>query len=179
MRARRGDTVKLHYTGTLTDGTVFDSTENAGKTRWENFKGMGVSFGPTQLVIGAGEMPPDFEEALVGLEPGQQVRITIPPDRAFGPRSEERVSVVALDDFAPREPGLERFRVAEGKHRPNNFDPKVGDVWEVTGTDGSDVRVRVIAKTDETITLDANHPLAGHELVFDIRLVEILPRAVA
>jgi peptidylprolyl isomerase len=178
-RAQRGDTVRLHYTGRLTDGTVFDSTENAGTVRWDDFKGNGVAFGPAQLVIGAGEMPPDFEEALVGLEPGQQVTVAIPPERAFGPRDEGRVSVVPIDDFTPSELGLDRFRVAEGRHRPNKFNPKVGDVWEVTGQDGAQVRVRVVAKSDETITLDANHPLAGCDVAFDIRLVEILPRSAA
>ena len=173
-KAKRGDTVRLHYTGKLTDGTVFDSTEDAGTAKWGNFKGTGVSFGPTQLVIGAGEMPPDFEEALVGLEPSQAVTVAIPSARAFGAWNEERVTVLPLDDFTPRELGLERFRVAEGRHRPNNFEPKIGDVWDVAAPDGSNVRARVIARTEESITLDANHPLAGHDLVFEIRLVEIL-----
>jgi peptidylprolyl isomerase len=172
--ARRGDTVKLHYTGKLTDGTVFDSTGDAGPTVWEGFKGKGVSFAPAQLVIGAGEMPPDFEAALVGLEPGQRVTVTIPSGRAFGEWSQDRVSVMPVEDFAPKELGLERFRVAEGRHRPNNFDPKIGDVWEVAAPEAGTVRARVVAKTDETITLDANHPLAGRDIVFDIQLVEIL-----
>ncbi|BDG10056.1 FKBP-type peptidyl-prolyl cis-trans isomerase [Anaeromyxobacter paludicola] len=172
--ATRGDKVRLHYTGRLADGTVFDTTEDAGNTNFANFKGTGVTFGPTALVIGEGEMPPDFEDALVGLAPGQQATITIRSERAFGARDEARVMVLPIDDFTPRELGLERFRVAEGRHRPNNFDPKVGDVWEVSGPDGASVRARVVARTDETITLDANHPLAGHDLFFDVRLVEIL-----
>jgi peptidylprolyl isomerase len=173
-KAKRGDRVKLHYTGRLTDGTVFDSTEDAGVRNWDGFKGKGVSFGPTQLVIGSGEMPPDFEEGLIGLEPGQEVTITIPAARAFGERDEHRVMVVPAADFGPREVALERFRVAEGRHRINTFDPKVGDVWKVTGTDGSTVHARVIAMTDDSITLDGNHPLAGHDLMFAIRLVELL-----
>ena len=178
-KAKRGDTVKLHYTGRLADGTVFETTEHAGARVWDGFKGEGVAFGPARLVIGSGEMPPDFEEALVGLEPGGEATVAIPFARAFGPRDEARVAVLPIDDFTPRELGTERFRVAEGKHRPNKFDPKVGEVWEVTRPDGCEIRARVVARTEEHITLDANHPLAGHELVFDIRLVEILPRAVA
>jgi peptidylprolyl isomerase len=172
-KAKRGDTVKLHYTGKLADGTVFDSTENAGAKVWEGFRGQGVSFGPAQLVIGAGGMPPAFEEALVGLEAGQEVTVEIPAARAFGDRDEKRVMVVPVSDFGPREMALERFRVAEGRHRVKR-DPSVGDVWQVTGTDGSAVHARVLAISDESITLDANHPLAGHDLVFQIRLVEIL-----
>ena len=173
-KAKRGDTVRLHYTGKLTDGTVFDSTTNAGANLWEGFNGNGVTFAPAQFVIGAGEMPPDFEDALVGLEAGQEVTVAIPAARAFGARNEERVMVLPLDDFTPRELGLERFRVAEGRHRPNKFDPKVGEVWDVSTPDGSSVRARVDSRTDESITLDANHPLAGRDIVFDIRLVEIL-----
>lgn len=172
-KVKRGDAVKLHYTGKLLDGSVFDSTEDAGAYLYEGFKGKGVAFGPARLVVGEGQMPPDFEEALVGLEPGQQVTVTIPAARAFGERSEERVAVVPLDDFTPRELGLERFRVAEGRHRPNNFDPKVGDVWQVAGPDDTTITARIVARTEEAVTLDANHPLAGHDLVFDIRLVEI------
>jgi peptidylprolyl isomerase len=177
--AKRGDTVRLHYTGRFSDGTVFDSTEHAGKSHWDNFKGQGVSFEPARLVIGASEMPPDFEEALVGLVPGQTVTVTIPAERAFGLRDEDRVAVLPIDDFTPRELGLERFRVAEGRHRPNKFDPKVGDVWEVQAPDGSVVNVRVVAKTEDQITLDGNHPLAGQDLMFDIRLVEIVEAADA
>jgi len=173
-KAKRGDTVRLHYTGRLTDGTVFDSTGNAGPTVWEGFKGHGVSFAPARLVVGGGEMPPDFEEAVIGLEPGQQATITIPSARAFGAWSQDRVSTMPIEDFAPKELGLERFRVAEGRHRPNNFDPKVGDVWEVASASGPSVRARVVERSDETITLDANHPLAGRDLIFDIQLVEIL-----
>ena len=172
-KAKRGDTVQLHYTGRLKDGTVFDSTQDAGNKVWEGFKGKGVSFSPTPFVIGAGQMPPDFEDALVGLEPGQQVTVSIPAARAFGERNEARVTVLPIDDFTPKELGLERFRVAEGRHRPNNFTPKVGDVWEVAGTDGTSAHARIVAMTEETITFDANHPLAGHDLIFDIQLVEI------
>jgi len=172
-KVKRGDAVKLHYTGKLADGSIFDSTEDAGAYLYEGFKGKGVAFGPARLVVGEGQMPPDFEEALVGLEPGQQVTVAIPAARAFGERSEERVAVVPLDDFTPRELGLERFRVAEGRHRPNNFDPKVGDVWQVAGPDDTTITARIVARTEEAVTLDANHPLAGHDLVFDIRLVEI------
>jgi len=173
-KAKRGDTVKLHYTGRLADGTVFETTEHAGARVWDGFKGEGVAFGPARLVIGSGEMPPDFEEALVGLEPGGEATVAIPFARAFGPRDEARVAVLPIDDFTPRELGTERFRVAEGRHRPNNFNPRIGDVWEVNTPDGTQGRARIVAMSEETITLDANHPLAGRDVVFQIRLVDIL-----
>jgi peptidylprolyl isomerase len=173
-KVKQGDRVKLHYTGRLTDGTVFDSTQNAGDEVFRNFKGRGVAFAPMELVVGAGEMLPAFEEALIGLEPGGEVKFTLPPARAFGPRDEARVMIVARDEIAPKEMGIETFRVAEGRHRPNNFDPKVGDVLEVTTLDGELAPARVIALTEASVTLDWNHPLAGRELTFEVQLVEIV-----
>jgi peptidylprolyl isomerase len=172
--AKMGDRIRLHYTGKLTDGTVFDSSENAGDEVFRNFRGRGVAFGPMELVIGAGEMLPAFEDALVGLEPGQQKTFTIPADRAFGVRQRGLVTIVGHDEIAPRELGIASFRVAEGRHRPNVFDPKIGDVLELTGPDGTLVPARVAAMTDESITLDSNHPLAGRDLVFDVRLIGIV-----
>jgi peptidylprolyl isomerase len=172
-KATRGDKVRVHYTGRLTDGTVFDSSENAGDEVFRNFRGQGVAFAPLELVIGEGELPPQVEEALVGLEPGQGATVHIPCAEGFGPHHRERVMVLSHDEIMPREAGLETFRVAEGKQRPNNFNPKVGDVLEVSGPDGALVPARVVALTDSTITLDANHPLAGRDLVFEVRLVGI------
>ncbi|MFO0583938.1 MAG: FKBP-type peptidyl-prolyl cis-trans isomerase [Anaeromyxobacter sp.] len=172
-KVKVGDRVKLHYTGRLSDGSVFDSSQDAGDEVYRNFKGGGVAFAPMELVVGKGEMLPAFEEALVGLEPGARLTITLPPARAFGSRHEDRVMTIARDEIVPREAGIESFRVAEGRHRPNNFDPGVGDVLEVTTLDGSLAPAKVIAMTDDSVTLDWNHPLAGRELTFEIRLVEI------
>jgi peptidylprolyl isomerase len=172
--AKRGDRVKLHYTGRLANGTVFDSTEEASADLRRNFKGRGMTFEPAELVIGAGEMPPDFEEALVGMEPGQGKRFTIPADRAFGPRHPELVVDVPRDEIAPRNMGIESYRVAEGRQRPNLFNPRVGDVLEVKNAEGKLLQVRVLAMNEETLTLDSNHPLAGHDLDVEVRLVGIL-----
>jgi len=173
-KVKQGDRVKLHYTGRLSDGSVFDSTAHAGDEVFRNFKGRGVAFAPMELVLGKGEMLPAFEEALIGLEPGAKVTFTLPAARAFGPRDEDRVMIVSRDELTPKELGVETFRVAEGRHRPNNFDPKVGDVLDVTTLDGELAPAKVIAMTEESITFDWNHPLAGRELTFDVELVEIV-----
>jgi peptidylprolyl isomerase len=173
--AKRGDRVRLHYTGKLKDGTVFDSTQHASEEIFRNFNGRGVAFQPTELVIGSGDMPAEFEEALVGLEPGQARSFTIPAERAFGPRDPALVVTVERDEIAPREQGIESFRVAEGRHRPNLFNPRVGDVVEVKNPDGRIFPARVVALGEETITLDSNHPLAGWDLHFDVQLVSVAP----
>lgn len=173
-KAKRGDKVRLHYTGRLADGRVFDSTEHAGNEEWQNFRGTGVAFAPMELVIGGGEMPPAFEEALVGLEPGQRVSIEIPSAEAFGPRREACLARLPRAELVPSQHHLQTFRVAEGRQRPNKFEPKLGDSLEVTNPDGTVVSARVAAMDAETVTLDANHPLAGQDLFFDVHLLAIV-----
>jgi peptidylprolyl isomerase len=172
---KRGDRVRLHYTGKLSNGVVFDSTEHAGEERFRNFFGRGVAFEPTEFVIGAGEFPAEFEQALVGLEPGQAKTFEVPADLAFGARDPALVVTLPRDEVAPRNQGLETFRVAEGRHRPNLFNPRIGDVVEVKNPDGEIFPARVVGLTEGTITLDTNHPLAGWDLHFDVRLVAIVP----
>lgn len=172
--ARRGDRITLHYTGKLGNGVVFDSTEHAGEERFRNFFGRGVAFAPTELVLGSGEFPAEFEDALLGLAAGEEKHFEIPADRAFGKRDPALVVTLPRDEVAPRGQGFEGFRVAEGRHRPNLFNPRVGDVVEVKNPDGRIFPARVVSLTDETITLDTNHPLAGWDLHFDVRLIAIV-----
>jgi peptidylprolyl isomerase len=127
------------------------------------------------VVIGSGEFPPDFEDALIGMEPAQAKSFVVPAERAFGPRDPALVVTLDRDDVAPRAQGIESFRVAEGRHRPNLFNPRVGDVVEVKNPDGRIFPARVVAVGEETLTLDTNHPLAGWDLHFDVRLVGIVP----
>lgn len=173
-KAKRGDKVQVHYTGRLADGREFDTTLHAGDGEWNNFRGRGVAFAPAVLVIGEGKLFPAVEEALVGLEPGQKARVELTAAQAFGPRIEELVTELRRDELAPGEAHQQAFRVAEGRRRTNAFQPKVGDVIDVEGLDGSVNSARVRALTEETITLDANHPLAGQDLVYELQLVKIL-----
>jgi peptidylprolyl isomerase len=172
--AKRGDKVLLHYTGKLANGTIFDSTEDAGEEVYRNFNGRGVAFEPAELVIGAGEMPADFEDALVGMEPGQSKRFVIPAARAFGARQTALVTKIERDELGPRELGIETFRVAEGRQRPNVFNPKVGDVLDMKDVEGKLLQARIVAMDDETVTLDTNHPLAGYDLHVEVRVVEVV-----
>jgi len=140
-KAKNGDTVKVSYTGKLEDGTVFDSSESRE---------------PLKFTIGEGNVIPGFEEAVVGMSPGDSKTEKIPADQAFGPYREELV--VEID----------RERIPEG------VDPKVGKRLQVHKTDGGRIDVVVTGITESKLTLDANHPLARNDLVFDIQLLEIL-----
>lgn len=141
-QAKKGDTVKVHYTGKLTTGEVFDSSEEGGN-------------GPLEFTIGEGDVIPGFEEAVIGMNAGEAKTVTIPVDQAYGPRMEELVAEV------------------EREYLPQDAEPKLGQQYEVTQDDGQVFNVTVTEMNDTTVTLDANHPLAGRELVFEITLVEI------
>lgn len=140
-QAKRGDTVRVHYTGKLEDGTVFDSS---------------LERDPLEFTIGAGQVIPGFEEAVVGLSPGQSVTATVPAEEAYGPHREEMVIPVERDRL------------------PEDLALEVGLQLQVRQADGSVLIVTVTDLSDETVVLDANHPLAGKDLTFDIQLVEIL-----
>lgn len=138
--AKPGDTVKVHYTGKLTDGTVFDSSLNEE---------------PLEFTIGEGQVIPGFEEAVVGMNPGQTKVTKIRPDKAYGSYRDDMVLVV------------ERDRLPEEIH------PEVGQQLEMRNPDGTGFVLTVKEVGESNVTLDANHPLAGQDLRFDIQLLEI------
>ena len=148
-QAKEGDRVKVHYTGRLDDGSVFDSSECKEDD-------CGCGHGPIEFTIGGGEVIPGFSSGVVGLSVGEARTIHIPVEDAYGERIEEMVAVVPRGDLPPE------------------MKPEVGQQLEVTQEDGQVFQVLVVDVTDETITIDANHPLAGQALNFDLKLVEIL-----
>jgi peptidylprolyl isomerase len=160
-QAKQGDKVVVDYTGTLEDGTVFDTsfpmdTDCACDDETCDDEGCGCESGPLQFVIGAGELLPAFEETVVGMEPGETRTVKIPAADAYGLRDDEQVVTVDRSEF------------------PEDLEPHVGMELELTQDDGESLVVEVAAVTDETVTLDANHPLAGEDLTFEITLKEIL-----
>jgi len=138
--ARQGDTVKVHYTGKLENGLVFDSS---------------VEREPLEFTIGEGQIIPGFEEAVVGLSPGDSTSTTVPPEKGYGPYREDLVMSV------------------DRAQLPDGMDPQVGQRLQSEQEDGRTITLTVTEATEEKITLDANHPLAGKDLVFEIELVEI------
>jgi len=140
QQAKRGDTVSVHYKGTLDDGTVFDSSEGGD---------------PISFTIGGGEVIPGFETAIEGMSIGDEKTEKIESGNAYGPRRDELV-----------------FRVGR-EQLPDGSDVEIGDVLRIGFPDGSSAAVKVAEMDDASLTLDANHPLAGKDLTFELRLVSI------
>ncbi len=138
--AKPGDTVKVHYTGKLEDGTVFDSS---------------VDREPLQFTIGEGDVIPGFENAVVGMNPGEIKTEKIPCEDAYGPRHEEMIQTIERDAI------------------PVDIPVQEGQQLQVTQPGGQALVVTVAEVNDDAVTLDGNHMLAGKDLVFEIELVEI------
>jgi len=140
-QAKSGDTVKVRYTGKLDDGNVFDASGSRA---------------PLKLIIGENRVIPAFEQAIIGMQPGESKTIKIPADEAFGPYREELVQTVDQSAFSA------------------DLEPKVGQRLKATNVAGRSVAVTVTEVSESTVTIDANHLLAGEDLMFDIELVEIV-----
>lgn len=139
--AKPGDTVKVHYTGKLRDGTVFDTS-----TKRE----------PLEFTIGQRQVIPGFEEAVVGMNSGDSKNVEIAADQAYGPHRDEMVVAV----------GREKL--------PEDVEPEVGQQLNMQQPDGQAIPVRITEVSESAVKLDANHPLAGRDLKFDLQLVEIV-----
>ena len=140
--AKAGDTVRVHYTGTLEEGTQFDSSRDRDE--------------PLQFALDGCSVIPGFEKAVIGMSPGDTTTARIPADEAYGQRNEELVVTVKRAELPPR------------------LEPQVGQRLHSHQPDGQPISATITEVTDESVTLDANHPLAGKDLTFDIELVEIV-----
>ena len=139
--AERGNTVRIHYTGTLQDNSQFDSSHGRA---------------PLEFTLGNGEVLKGVDEAVVGMKPGEEKVVTIPAEEAYGPHREDFVHEV------------ERSRISK------EVDLKVGTVLQATNGAGDKISMTVVSFDDNTVQVDANHPLAGEDLTFDLKLVEIV-----
>jgi FKBP-type peptidyl-prolyl cis-trans isomerase 2 len=139
-QAKSGDKVQVQYVGKLNDGSKFDETSQEK---------------PLEFTIGDGQIIEGFEEAIVGMEEGEEKSVTIPVDKAYGERRPDLVLKV------------------EKERLPENLDPQVGEQLQIPQNEGNPVVVTVTEVTDNDITIDANHPLAGQDLTFDLKLVGV------
>ena len=110
---------------------------------------------PFEFVLGQNRLISGFEKAVLGMSPGESKTVKLPPEEAYGPRRDEMVATVDRNRFAP------------------DVEPKRGQMLKLHQPDGSTLEAKVTDVTEANITLDANHPLAGHALNFDISLVEV------
>jgi peptidylprolyl isomerase len=139
-QAKAGDIVKVHYTGRLDDGSVFDSSQGRDPLRFE---------------VGTGQVIAGFDEAVSGMSEGETKSVRIPSAEAYGERRDELMLEVERSAF------------------PAEIDPEVGQRLQMSQGAGQTAVVTVAEVTDERVRLDANHPLAGEALTFELELVEI------
>lgn len=138
--AAEGSKVKIHYTGRLSDGTVFDSSQDRD---------------PLEFEVGSGQVIPGFESAVEGMDAGDEKTVTIPAVDAYGPRRQELVLDVPGDQL------------------PDELEPEVGQQLQMQTPDGQSFQVTVVDVNTEGVQVDANHPLAGKDLTFDILVVGV------
>jgi len=140
-QAKSGDTVKVHYTGSLNDGAQFDSS---------------IGREPLEVKLGSGAVIPGFDAALQGMEEGESKTVTIPCSDAYGEHRQD-----AVQEY-PR------------SALPDDLELAVGMQLQGQAPNGQRVLLTVTDLGEDTVMLDANHPLAGKDLIFDLELVEIV-----
>ena len=136
---KSGDTVRIHYTGTLADGTTFDSSQGRE---------------PLEFTVGSGQIIPGLDAALPGMAVGDQKRVEVGPDEAYGHKDPGALQPVPRTEI------------------PEHIPLDIGTQLQVQDGAGKVTQVQVAEVTDESVVLDMNHPLAGEDLTFDIELVE-------
>ncbi|MBS1644655.1 MAG: FKBP-type peptidyl-prolyl cis-trans isomerase [Bacteroidetes bacterium] len=139
-KVKSGDTVQVHYAGTLQSGELFDSSEGRD---------------PLEFKVGEGMVIPGFDAAMIDMEVGEKKTVHIPVDQAYGARSEEAFVKMPRTEFDPE------------------LNPQVGQELHLSDNQGHVFPVVVVEVAEDAIILDANHPLAGEPLTFEISLVGI------
>jgi FKBP-type peptidyl-prolyl cis-trans isomerase 2 len=140
MTIKNGDKVKVHYTGSLDNGTVFDSSEARE---------------PIEFTVGSGQLIKGFDQGVIGMKKGEEKVIHIKAADAYGEHSDKLI------------------RKVERNLLPKDREPQVGMVMGLVRSDGMQAEARIIEVNPENILIDMNHPLAGKNLNFKIRIVEI------
>ena len=138
-KIQSGDNVKVHYTGKLEDGSIFDTSLTEGRE-------------PLETTLGQGQLIKGFEAGLMDMSEGEKKTIEIESADAYGEHNPEMINEIP------------RAQVPEGV--------KEGEMLQGMGPMGP-VNVKVVEVKDETVVLDANHPLAGQKLIFDLEVVSI------
>ncbi len=139
--AKSGDTVRIHYTGTLADGSTFDSSEGRD---------------PLEFKLGTGQVIAGFDVAVEGMSIGQSKSVDIPADQAYGPHNADGRQSFPRDNI------------------PDDIPLEIGTQLQLQSSQGQPMMVTVAELNEEDVILDANHPLAGKDLTFQIELVEIV-----
>lgn len=165
-QAEKGNTVTINFTGKLEDGTIFDSTledmecnedeccEDGCEDDDECGCG-GHESGPMTFVLGEEILFPQIDAAIVGMSPGERKSVQISAADAFGEYDKDKIFTVPRSEL------------------PEDLIPEVGDELSLSNEDDEELDVVVLEMTDDQVTFDANHPLAGEDVTFEIELVSI------
>ena len=163
--AEKGNTVTINFTGKLDDGTVFDSTfedlecsedECCDDGCEDDECGCGGhESGPMTFILGEEILFPEIDAAIVGMAPGDKKTVKIAAADAFGEYDKEKVFTVPRSEL------------------PDDLIPEVGDELSLSNEDDEELEVVVLESSEEQVTFDANHPLAGEDVTFEIELVSI------
>ncbi len=141
--AKKGDTVKVNYTGRSEDGSVFESS---------------LGLVPLTFTLGTDEVVQGFEDAVLGMVPGEKKTVRVRPEDGFGLYDEDLVFEVGMEEL------------------PDDFVPQVGLDFDMEDEDGVEISATIIDIRHDTILVDANAPLAGKAVIYEIELLEIMPR---
>ncbi len=165
-QAEKGNTVTINFTGTLDDGTVFDSTLEDTECNEDGCCDDGCEdddcgcsgheSGPMTFVLGEEILFPQIDAAIVGMSPGEKKTVKIAAVDAFGEFDKDKIFTVPRSDL------------------PEDLLPEVGDELSLSNEDDEELEVVVLEATEEQVTFDANHPLAGEDVTFEIELISIL-----
>ncbi|MDG1038419.1 MAG: peptidylprolyl isomerase [Polaribacter sp.] len=139
-QVKENNTIKVNYTGKLSNGQIFDTSE--GKE-------------PIEFVLGQGRLIPGFEKGLIDMKLNEKKTIEIAKDQAYGDVNDNLIKEVNKTEL------------------PQDMEPKVGMGLVSKSPDGKEINLMVVEVKDESIVIDGNHPLAGHDLIFDVEVVEI------
>lgn len=140
QQVKSGDTVRVHYHGTLTDGSTFDSSEGRD---------------PLEFTAGSGHVIKGFDDAVIDMTVGEKKKVNIPVDQAYGQRNPDMMMEYPISEF------------------PADMKPEVGMQLQMSDQTGQVFPVMIAEVKESVVILDANHPLAGEDLTFDIELVSI------
>lgn len=140
IQVKNGDTIEVHYKGTLSDGTLFDSS---------------IDSDPLKFKVGSGEVIEGFENGVLGMGIGEKKLVTIPPANAYGDFDDDKLIEVPISEF------------------PENIVPELGMQLSLGDGQGNTFDVIVVEIRENVVVLNANHPLAGHELTFALELISI------
>jgi peptidylprolyl isomerase len=138
---QEGDRVQVYYRGTLEDGSVFDESPPEQ---------------PLEFVVGSGQLIRGFDHAVRGMKVGEEKRVTVPPDSAYGERDDEKIVYLSRSDLPPA------------------YKPEEGMGIALTDREGTPVPGTIAEVGEDSIVVDINHPLAGQRLTFQIKIVAIL-----